>query len=155
VLINKGTRTVFDSAEGVESAFYHAFGSGDFKLMESLYADSSVSCTHPGATTLVGREKVLTYWEFILEGIPKIYIDWQILCSTRYENVEVHQVLESYIINDYTQERSEIYTTNVFVLQDNGWRLQMQHTSLPEVKTMKPNLSFISNHQISNKRVLN
>jgi len=149
-------KAVFNNAEDVECAFYEAFGSGNFKLMESLFADSNVSCTHPGASTLVGRDKVIIYWKYILDGIPMALINWEILCSTRHENVEVHQVLESYVIDEHTREKSEVYTTNVFVLQDDGWRLQMQHSSLPETKKQSsPKLSKIIYNNLSDSRVLN
>lgn len=129
---------LYESVEQVEAAFYKAFGTGDFALMESLYADHGVSCTHPNSPTITGREKVLKNWEFVLEGIPKTIIDTELLSSFKGQGVEVRHILESFDVDYLTGKKSEVYTTSVYVLQENGWRIQMQHVSMPETKAISP-----------------
>jgi len=129
---------LYESAEQVELAFYKAFGEGDFLLMESLFAYTGVSCTNPGSSTVVGRKNVVNNWEFILDGIPKTIINRQILSISKSQGVEVHLVLESFVANELTGELSEVFATNVYVCQDNGWRLQMQHASLPKQRSYSP-----------------
>ena len=126
--------SVYESAEQVELAFYEAFGSGDFVLMESLHAKHGVSFSHPNSSTIVGRQNVIDNWEFVLKDIPKVLINTEILSIAKSQDIEVHQVLESFVVNELTGQKSEVFTTNVYVLQENGWRLQMQHASLAEVK---------------------
>ncbi|MEB8433588.1 nuclear transport factor 2 family protein [Cocleimonas sp. KMM 6892] len=123
---------LYESAEQVEIAFYKAFGEGDFLLMESLFADSGVSSTHPNNSTIIGRKKVVDNWEFLLEGIPQTTINREVLSVTKAPGIEIHLVLESFVADVITGELSEVYATNVYVLQENGWRLQTQHASLPK-----------------------
>lgn len=140
---------LYESAEQVELAFYKAFGDGDFVLMESLFADSGVSCTHPGSSTIIGRKNVVNNWEFILEGIPKTTISRQILSVSKSQGVEVHLVLESFVADELTGELSEVFATNVYVLQENGWRLQMQHASLPNDRAYSPEYFLNENNVMS------
>ena len=140
---------LYESAEQVEVAFYKAFGEGDFLLMESLFADSGVSCTHPGSSTVVGRKSVVNIWEFILEGIPKTTINRRVLSGSKSHGVEVHLVLESFVADDLTGELSEVFATNVYVRQENGWRLQMQHASLPKQRTYSPEYFFSEDNVMS------
>lgn len=138
---------LYETVEQVELGFYKAFGLGDFVLMESLYADYGVSCTHPNSPTIVGRQNVIDYWKFILKDIPQIRIDVEALNIFKGEGVEVHQVLESFDLCPFSQGKSEVFTTNVYVLQENGWKLQMQHASLSKAKMHTPELE-------SNDRVI-
>ncbi len=140
---------LYESAEQVELVFYKAFGEGDFLLMESLFADTGVSCTHPGSSTVVGRKNVVNNWEFILEGIPKTTINRQILSVTRAQGVEIHLVLESFVADKLTGEMSEVFSTNVYIRQENGWRLQMQHASLPKEKAYSPEFFFNEDNVMS------
>ena len=140
---------LYESAEQVELAFYKAFGEGDFLLMESLFADTGVSCTHPGSSTVVGRKDVVNNWEFILEGIPKTIINRQILSVSKSQGVEVHLVLESFVADELTGEMSEVFATNVYVCQENGWRLQMQHASLPKQRSYSPEFFFNEDNVMS------
>lgn len=140
---------LYESAEQVELAFYKAFGQGDFLLMESLFADSGVSCTHPGNSTIIGRKNVVDNWEFILEGIPETIINRQLLSVTKAPGVEVHLVLESFVADELTGEMSEVFSTNVYVLQENGWRLQMQHASLPKQTSYSPEFFYNENNVMS------
>jgi len=157
--MNKKQRIIglYQSADEVELAFYEAFGSGDFTLMESLYADKNVSYTHAGNPTIIGREDVINNWKFILDGLPKKHIDRKVLNKTIFDNVEIHQVLESFELDRFTRKVSEVYSTNVFVLQDNGWRLQTQHASLSKVKKIAPEYRYaeIIDINIEDQRVLN
>ncbi|MGK0270122.1 MAG: ketosteroid isomerase-like protein [Cocleimonas sp.] len=129
---------LYESVEQVEAAFYKAFGTGDFALMESLYADYGVSCTHPNSPTIIGRENVINNWEFVLEGISKIIIDTEVLSSFKGKGVEVRHILESFDVDYLTGKKSEVYTTSVYILQENGWRIQMQHVSMPKTKAIAP-----------------
>lgn len=140
---------LYESAEQVELAFYKAFGEGDFLLMESLFADTGVSCTHPGNSTIVGRKNVVDNWGFILEGIPKTIINRQLLSVTKAQGVEVHLVLESFVADELTGEMSEVFATNVYIRQENGWRLQMQHASLPKQTSYSPEFFYNENNVMS------
>lgn len=121
---------LYESAEQVELAFYYAFGTGDFALMESLYADHHVSYKHLNNPNIVGREKVIANWEFLLESIPITRIDIKTLSISSNKGFEERNVLESFVMNKASGERSEVFATNTYILQENGWRMQRQQTSL-------------------------
>ncbi|MGK0270121.1 MAG: hypothetical protein ACI88H_000756 [Cocleimonas sp.] len=61
MIIQKKKAFLYESVEQVELSFYEAFGTGDFILMESLFADHGVSCTHPNSRTIIGREKCISH----------------------------------------------------------------------------------------------
>ena len=129
---------LYESVEQVELAFYQAFGTGDLALMESVFADTNVSCTHPNSPTILGRDKVMENWEFVLKDIPQTSIHREILNISKSPDLEVRTVLESCDLNSCSGEKSQIYTTNVYVLQENGWKLQTQHASVCKIKTPLP-----------------
>ena len=55
--------------------FYVAFSSGDYKTMESVWAQSDqLTCTHPGWDTLIGREEVMDSWSSIMENVESVEI---------------------------------------------------------------------------------
>ena len=138
MIIQKEKAFLYKSVEQVELSFYQAFGTGDFVLMESLFADHGVSCTHPNTRTITGRKNVIDNWKFILEGIPKTIIDIEVLNVSKSKEVEVHQLIESFEISGKPGQMSEIFTTNVYVLQESGWKIQMQHASLAKITTPVP-----------------
>jgi hypothetical protein len=140
---------LYESAEQVELAFYKVFGEGDFLLMESLFADTGVSCTHPGNSTIIGRKNVVDNWKFILEDIPKTVINRQLLSVTRAQDIEIHLVLESFVADELTGEMSEVFATNVYIRQEDGWRLQMQHASLPKQTSYSPEFFYNENNVMS------
>jgi len=121
----------YESAEQVELAFYEVFGEGNFPLMESLFAENGVTYSHLGDTEIIGRKKVIDNWQFILTDIPKVNINRDILNVSRNAAIETHLVLESFVIDKKTGKTSKIITTNTFIEQSNGWRLQTQTSSLP------------------------
>ena len=121
----------YKNANHVELDFYKAFGNGDFFLMEALIADDGVCYTHAGEGTVIGRQNVIDHWNLILDGIPQITIKRELLNVTQGDDVEIHLILESHICNEAESEMSFTYTTNTYIRQGNGWRLQMQHASQP------------------------
>lgn len=127
----KNSNIPYESADQVELAFYKAFGNGDYNLMSSLFADKGVTYTHLDNPRITGRKKVLDNWEFVLTDIPKADIKRKLLNVIHNDGTETHLVLESFLADEETGKVAKILTTNTFVKQANGWRLQKQHTSLP------------------------
>ena len=68
---------------------------------------------------------------------------------SKSQGVEVHLVLESFVADELTGELSEVFATNVYVCQENGWRLQMQHASLPKQKSYSPEYFFNEDNVMS------
>ncbi|MEB8432035.1 nuclear transport factor 2 family protein [Cocleimonas sp. KMM 6892] len=120
----------FATADEAEAAFYSAFEMGDKDLMEALIADDNVSCIHPSSVPLVGREDVIESWNQILHAISGSVIKVEVMNRTNSNGVAVHLVTEIFADSDDIEtEFSEVLATNVYVEQENGWRLMMHHAS--------------------------
>ena len=126
----------FATAEDVESAFYSAFEMADINLMDALFADKNVSCIHPNAMPIIGRDAVLDSWEKILATISEPAFYPEVLHRTvegdEIGNTAIHLVAER-IAADHQMgtETSLVIATNVYIKQENGWRMMMHHSSLP------------------------
>ena len=126
----------FNSSEEAESAFYSAFEMGDIDLMTALMADQNVSCIHPNAMPLIGRDSVLASWNRILSSLDEPAFYPEVLNrSVEGDNVgstAIHLVAER-IAADHQigTETSLVFATNVYIKQENGWRMMSHHSSLP------------------------
>ncbi len=103
---------------------------GDKDLMKAVLADENVSCIHPSSTPLVGKDDVLASWVQILETITESVIKIDVINRTNSNGIAVHLVSETFAdSHDIDTEFSQALATNVYVHQNNGWRLMMHHAS--------------------------
>jgi len=126
----------FPTSEDAESAFYSAFEMADISLMTALFADHNVCCIHPNAMPIIGRDAVLASWEKILSTIAEPAFYPEVLHRSvegdDVGNTAIHLVAER-IAADHLigTETSLVLATNVYIKQENGWRMMMHHSSLP------------------------
>jgi len=112
--------------------FYSAFGAGDMRAMEDVWArDAPVACIHPGAPLLVGRDVVLDSWRAILEA------------PTRPEitptGAVAHTLGEAAFVTCYERIGGAVLiATNVFVLERGGWRMTHHHASPTPMAPARP-----------------
>jgi uncharacterized protein (TIGR02246 family) len=118
--------------EAAETAFYAAFAHCDVQAMDAVWAGDSVICIHPGSSALVGREAVMRSWENMLLYAEPPNIHIEVLSRTVSDGLAVH-VVEEHISAGYgdTASTSKVLATNVYRLEDNGWRLLEHHASVP------------------------
>lgn len=126
----------FGSAEEAETAFYSAFEMADIDLMSALVADHNVSCIHPNAMPIIGREAVLASWQQILSTIDEPAFYPEVLHRSvegdEVGNTAIHLVAERIAADHQIDtETSLVLATNVYIKQENGWRMMMHHSSLP------------------------
>ena len=99
------------------SEFYRAFLNCDFDKMNEIWSKrEDVTVIHPGYSLLQGRDNVLTSWQQILSSVhaPDIHC-----CNaTPYVNDRV-----AYVICHETLSNSTLIATNIFILEDNSWKL--------------------------------
>ncbi|MCA9678197.1 MAG: nuclear transport factor 2 family protein [Kofleriaceae bacterium] len=103
-------------------AFYDAFVHEDADAMDALWARRApVACVHPGWSALLGRDQVMASWRAIMAGgAPPI----------RASRPRVHQVGDvAYVVCDERIDDGRLVATNVFVREDNAWRLIHHHAS--------------------------
>jgi ketosteroid isomerase-like protein len=104
-------------------AFYAAFTGADLVAMEALWAERAVvTCFHPGATLLRGREAVLGAWREILTAPPPF--------AMRCHFAEVQRSGELAVVTCYESSGDHpphLAATNVFVREDGAWRMSHHH----------------------------
>ena len=101
----------------VNQAFYNAFASGDYIMVEKLWTRTNdVSVIHPGSTILHGREAVMMSWKQILENSggnhiqcvdPKVYVFGE----------------TAYVVCNEVFPEGQLAATNIFVFEDSSWRM--------------------------------
>ena len=112
-------------------AFYDAFVARDVDRMGKLWARRhGVACIHPGWEALHGRDAVMASWRAILgsSGSPRVRAS------------EETVILLGDVALVTCVERvggGELVATNIFVLEDEEWRLVHHHTS-PFARTSGP-----------------
>jgi ketosteroid isomerase-like protein len=105
-------------------AFYRAFNQKDAEAMERAWsASESITCIHPGWNLLRGREDVLDSWRTILSnaGQPRIVTGGAGVTFLGDTALVLCRELVA---------GSALVATNVFVLEDDAWRL-LHHQSGP------------------------
>lgn len=126
----------FSSSDEAEAAFYSAFEMADISLMYALFADNNVSCIHPNAMPIIGRGAVLSSWEKILSSLaePAFYPEvlHRSVEGNEVGNTAIHLVAERIAADhELGTETSLVIATNIYIKQENGWRMMMHHSSLP------------------------
>ena len=101
------------------ASFYRAFTQGDFAAMSALWAEETeVSCFHPGAALIRGRNAVLAAWRQIIgEPTP---------LEMRCDHALVTLLPRAAIVTCYEgngEHPSHLAATNVFVLEQGQWRM--------------------------------
>lgn len=111
-----------DAVLFANAAFYAAFFNRDFKAMEGVWAkEHAISCTHPGWTTLHGRELVMESWSGILgnANAPKI--------KCRNEHAEVYGDFAIVTCVEDLGEQQYLVATNIFVRAGHIWSMVHHH----------------------------
>lgn len=103
--------------------FYTAFTHGDQTAMEGLWAKrASVTCLHPGSPPLSGRGPVLESWRQILRERPPFALRCDHPVTTLLGDLAIVVCYEA-----GGEEPAHLVATNVFVLEDDTWRMVHHH----------------------------
>jgi hypothetical protein len=104
--------------------FYQAFNLKDVTMMDDAWAAAhAVTCVHPGWNVLEGREDVLDSWHSILGNPNQPRIVTGGATATVFGDVAV-------LVCRELVAGSPLVATNVFVLEEDQWRL-LHHQSGP------------------------
>jgi ketosteroid isomerase-like protein len=110
------------AALAANEAFYDAFNQKDVALMEAAWAESpDVTCIHPGWNLLRGRDAVLASWRNILgnPAQPRIVMGGaEVAVRGEIAVVACRELVAG----------SPLVATNVFVLEDEAWKLLHHHS---------------------------
>lgn len=101
----------------INSAFYDAFAAGDFLAVKDIWSKNhQTSVIHPGSAALHGQKAVMMSWELIFKNSGP----HDIKCI----NEKVYLIGESaYVVCSEIFPEGQLIATNIFVLEDGGWRM--------------------------------
>lgn len=121
----------YPTPRDAELAFYTAFVECDLTAMDGVWAHDGVSCVHPGAAVLIGRDAVMRSWRNILGDAMQPQMQVKLLRRTEGDTVAVHMVEERISTGqEAAAETALVLATNVYQRDAEGWRLLSHHASL-------------------------
>ena len=99
------------------SEFYQVFLDCDFDKMNEIWSKrEDITVIHPGYSLLHGRDKVMMSWQQILSSVHSP--DIRCCNAAAYVNDSV-----AYVVCHETLSNSTLIATNIFILEDNLWKL--------------------------------
>jgi len=120
--------------------FYRAFNLGDSAEMSALWAARSpVACLHPGESLLLGRQLVLDRWREILALRPPF--------TLRCNNPVVQILGSTALVCCYEgadNSPAHLAATNVFVYEDERWRMVHHHAGPLAAPLPLPNIGHLN-----------
>jgi ketosteroid isomerase-like protein len=110
--------------------FYEAFARADLGAMDEVWARlAPVSCVHPGWAALVEREEIMLSWRAILAG--------EAPAELALGDAEAHGGGDvGYVVCTETIGEAQLVATNVFVREDEAWKL-VHHQAGPVVRQVR------------------
>lgn len=120
-----------EAIEQLESAFYTAFMQGDLEaLMAVWWMDDSIECIHPFGPLLSGYKAVYSSWQDVIQQSRGMMVNRKKLHRVASDEVVVHSIVEEISWqSDDGRHSTEINSTHVFRLTDQGWRMVLRHSS--------------------------
>lgn len=104
-------------------SFYEAFAAGNLDAMKRLWArEAPVACAHPGADVLLGRDAVMASWTAALSGGGAEGFHCERPRAALFGNAGFVTCFERL-------GEGRLLATNVFVLEDDEWRMVHHHAS--------------------------
>jgi ketosteroid isomerase-like protein len=123
--------SVREAVLAANAAFYEAFEGLNLEWMGRVWSETMpVSCVHPGWALVAGRAAVLASWAGIFRGTdrirfelrePEVFIAGQAAWVVLVESLEAEHA--------GTLVRALAHTTNMFLLEEAGWRLVHHHAA--------------------------
>ena len=123
----------FSTPEEAEAAFYDAIERADISALDKVWStDENIVCVHPGAMRIEGRSEVMESFKQMFSEAP--ILDFSIVDTlyTGNESLAIHLVREEIALDG--QVVSIMVSTNIYQMEDGGWRMLLHHAS-PEPDT--------------------
>ncbi|MEE9322243.1 MAG: nuclear transport factor 2 family protein [Granulosicoccus sp.] len=119
---------LFKTPDAAETAFYDAIERGDMAALDEVWSrDESIVCIHPGSLRIEGRFDVLQSFQEMFSDSPTLSFSIVDALHTGNENLAVHLVREEISLEN--EVVSVMLSTNIFHLEDGGWRMLLHHAS--------------------------
>lgn len=135
LLFNRPVTEKFNTPEEAEIAFYEAIERADIQALGKVWSlDENIVCIHPGATRIEGRAKVLESFTDMFADSPSIAFSISDALQTESDGLAIHLVREEIELDG--QLVSIMAATNIYHMEDGGWRMLLHHASHePEFNT--------------------
>ncbi len=118
----------FNSPEEAEIAFYEAIEKADIHALGNIWSsDDSIVCIHPGANRIEGRLAVLESFADMFAQSPQIGFSISDARQTSTDDLAIHLVREEIELDG--QLVSVMVSTNIYHIEDGGWRMLLHHSS--------------------------
>ena len=118
----------FNTPEEAEIAFYEAIEQADIVALGRVWSlDDNIVCIHPGANRIEGRAKVLESFSDMFAESPSIGFSISDALQTEGDGLAIHLVREEIELDG--QLVSIMVSTNIYHLEDGGWRMLLHHSS--------------------------
>lgn len=125
------SKTIFSSAQDVESAFYEALEKADLDAMMRVWAeDEEIICVHPGGPRLVGYPLIREAWRRIFESGRRLQVQLSPLTAVNTPFAATHSLIGHVRIRDTNEMSAPLAVTNVYVRGALGWRMIAHHASV-------------------------
>ena len=120
-----------DSAITANEKFYKAFNARDLSAMKEIWSShQNVTCVHPGWSPLNGFEPIIDSWQGIFKNSGNMDIQISdINMLTSKDLAWVSCVEKLYTIASHGVLASKVFSTNLFKLNQDGWKMIMHHAS--------------------------
>lgn len=125
----------YQTPEEAEAAFYEAIERADMAMLDNVWSkDENIVCVHPGAMRIEGREAVMDSFVKLFSDAPMLSFSIVDTLYTGNDSLAVHLVREEIALDG--QVVSIMVSTNIFQMEEGGWRMLLHHAS-PE-----PDMTF-------------
>ena len=125
-----------DAVTAANAEFYAAFETSDLARMRNVWMDDdSASCVHPGWRMLRGTSRIMRSWAVIFANTPYIQFFLTDVDVHVLGDVAVVRCVEGIVTSIVDAEGdASVAATNVFVRDEDGWRMWLHHGS-PVIQT--------------------
>ena len=118
----------FTTPDEAEAAFYRAIEHADMAALEDIWsADEAIVCIHPGTARIEGRANVMESFRELFLDAPSLGFSIVDTLETGNESLAVHLVREEIALDG--ELVSVMLATNVYQVEQGGWRLLLHHAS--------------------------
>ncbi len=126
----RGAPHLFPTPDEAENAFYEAFERCDLAGMMAVWAETDdVVCVHPQGPRLVGLDAVRESWARIFAGATTVRVRREGVQRMDGPVLAVRSLIEVIGPASGTGPSGSVHATNVYELQENGWRMVLHHAS--------------------------
>ena len=118
-------------AKEANEDFYKAFNARDLDSMKKVWSSNeNVTCVHPGWNPLNGFEPIMKSWEGIFKNSGNMNIEASNVSVIAAEDLAwVSCVEKLYTIATNGVLASEVFSTNLFKVEEGTWKMVMHHAS--------------------------